>query len=184
VLLCQVGQRLDKDRVAIEALHTLDRVRMARLADDLLVQLVQRLDVVRCERNRDQQQVCLPLGDVILHRRRCLRPEPRLGAYLGLPAHSIRVDVVQAVHHRVHCCCYLDGVGVTWEIGVNRTMRRAKERRTLPLFTTDMGKLCAENSNTTLFLLSSGYSASFASMFWANASIKPGWTGQRSMTLH
>lgn len=35
----------------------------------------------------------------------------------------------------------------------------------IPLLTTSMGKLCAEKRRTALRLRSSGYSASFASMF-------------------
>src|SRR5215469_6632578 len=53
-----------------------------------------------------------------------------------------------------------------------------------PLLTTLMGRLCAENSSMTLSLLSGGYSWRVFSMFVANASTRPGCTGQRSMTLH
>jgi hypothetical protein len=53
-----------------------------------------------------------------------------------------------------------------------------------PLFTTLMGRLCAENRRTTLPLVSAGYVANCFSTFLAKASTRPGCTGHRSITLH
>lgn len=86
VLLGEISQSLDEDGVAVQTLHALDSVGMARLADDLLVKLVKGLDVIRCKGDRDQNEVLLTLVDVLLDRRLGLRAEPWLGADLRLVA--------------------------------------------------------------------------------------------------
>jgi hypothetical protein len=66
--LGKVGQGADKDGTPIEALDALDRVRVARLANDLQIKFIQCLYVVRREGDWDQHEVLLTFDHVFLNR--------------------------------------------------------------------------------------------------------------------
>lgn len=81
---CDVCQCLDEDAAAIQTLDALDAV-VACFVDDFLVELVERLDVVAGESDRDEYEVCLALLHVVGDCVASLRAEPGGGANLGLP---------------------------------------------------------------------------------------------------
>jgi hypothetical protein len=100
--LGQVGQRLDEDGAAVQAVYTPHAlVALGVLADNLLVQLVQRLNVVTGEGNGDQQHVCLALLHQALDRVRCLCAQPWLRADLRLPHKTVLVLHAESLHDSV-----------------------------------------------------------------------------------
>lgn len=112
--LGQAGQTLDEHLAAVQAVDAFDCVLVARLADHFLVELVECLDVVRREGDRDQDQIRLPLLGVLFHGIRCLRAEPGLGTDLRLVAETVRVGELEALHDGVDSCANLGRVRVAF----------------------------------------------------------------------
>ena len=67
-----VCQCLDENRGAIQTFRSFDRILMARLANNLFIKLIQRLDMVRCECYGNENEIFLALGDVFGHGVACL----------------------------------------------------------------------------------------------------------------
>jgi hypothetical protein len=111
--LCDVRQGVDEDGTVVQTVGALDAlVALCVLADDFLVELVQRLDVVGRKRNGDEEHVCLALLHVLLDRVGRLRAEPGLRADLRLPHEAVLVLHAQALHDGV------DGRGDLGRVGV------------------------------------------------------------------
>ena len=85
---------------------------MARLVDDLPIQLVQRLDVVAGEGDGHEDQVGLALGHVVRDGVGGLGAEPGGGADLRLPAQTVGVAEGEALHDGVDGGGDFGGVGV------------------------------------------------------------------------
>ena len=85
VLDSNIRQRLYKHGAPVQTLRPLD-TRVAGLMDNLLVEFVERFDVVACESDRDEDEVCLALSNVMGYCVGGLGAEPGGGADLGLPA--------------------------------------------------------------------------------------------------
>lgn len=86
VCLCEVGKPLNKHWAAVQALHSLDGISVAALANDFNVKFIERFNVIRGECNWNEKQVFLALLNVVFHSVRRLGPQPRLRADLRLPA--------------------------------------------------------------------------------------------------
>lgn len=86
VRLCEVGERLDEDGAAVQAVHPLDSICVPTLANDFNVELVQRFDVIRGECDWDKDQIFLALLDIVLDGVRSLGSQPSLWTDLRLPA--------------------------------------------------------------------------------------------------
>ena len=116
-----LGERVDEHRAAVEALGARD-AGTAGVADDLLVELEERLDVIAGEGDGDEQQIGLALGHVGRDGVAGLRAQPGGGADLGLPAEAVRVREAEARHDGVDGRGYFGGVGVAcldrWRLGV------------------------------------------------------------------
>lgn len=103
---------LDEDRVSVQALCPLD-ARAIGFMHNLQVQLIQGLDVVAREGNRNQKQIFLASFDIFLHRVACLGSEPCRRAHLRLPAQAVGVAEVETLHDRVDGCSDFCWIGIT-----------------------------------------------------------------------
>ncbi|KAI6759692.1 hypothetical protein HG530_010372 [Fusarium avenaceum] len=65
--LGNVGKSFDEHGAAVKRLNSLDGLGATAVGDDLLVQLVERLDMVGGEGDRDEHKVLLALGNVVLY---------------------------------------------------------------------------------------------------------------------
>lgn len=110
--LRNIRQGLNEHGAVIQTVGPLDRIRMSALTNDFLVQLVQRLDVVGREGDRDEDEVGLALLDVVLNCVGCLGTEPGGRPNLGLPAEAVWVRELETLHHRVDCCGDFGGVWI------------------------------------------------------------------------
>jgi hypothetical protein len=55
MFLDHLCKRFDKQRTTIQALSSLDSIFMARLTNQFLIQLIQRLNMIRCKSNRNKK---------------------------------------------------------------------------------------------------------------------------------
>ena len=113
MVLCDIRQRLDEHSVPVQAFDTLDTL-VVCLVDDLLVELVERLDMVTGESDWDQNEVGLALLDVVGDGVARLSAEPGGRADLGLPYEAVRVAVIEAGHHCVDGGGDFGGIWITF----------------------------------------------------------------------
>lgn len=112
VLMGNIGQGLDEDRVAIQTLCPLD-ARAVGFVHNLQVQLIQGLDVIAGKRNWHEDQVGLAALDIFHNSILRLGSKPCLRADLRLPAEAVGVAELQALHNGVDSCRHFGWVGVT-----------------------------------------------------------------------
>ncbi len=73
MLFCDIGKSLDESAISIQTVCSFDGILVAALADNLLVELVKSLNVVRREGNRHKDHVGLAAGNVARDGIRSLR---------------------------------------------------------------------------------------------------------------
>ena len=85
-----IRQRLYKNPTSVQTLRPLNP-RMPSLMYNLLIQFIQRLNMIARERYRNQYQIRLSLLNIFLHRIARLRTKPCGRPDLRLPAEAVGV---------------------------------------------------------------------------------------------
>jgi hypothetical protein len=80
-----ISKRLNENWATIQRLGPFNRIRVTTFSNDFFIKFIQSLDVIRCECNRNEDQIGLTFGDVVGDRIRGLRSQPCRRSNLGLP---------------------------------------------------------------------------------------------------
>ena len=112
--LRHIRQRANEYRTAIQTLRPLDPrpALLLRFMDYLLIKFEERLDMVACKCDGDEDKVGVAFTHVGHDGVRGLGAKPGGGTDLGLPAEAVRVAEVEACHDRVHGGSDFGGVRV------------------------------------------------------------------------
>lgn len=157
--LRNICESLDEDRVTVHTLGPLDAWKVPGIFHHLEIQLVKGFNMVTGERNGHENDVGVPTLYIFLDSVACLGTKPGGRSDLGLPAQTVGVAEIQSLHDSMDSGSDFCRVRITYD-PISQSSMQISGVALIPLFTTLIGKLCAENNNTALFLFSSGYVAS------------------------
>lgn len=126
----EVGDSAHENRAIIQAVHAVElETDLASLLDALEIEFVQRLNMVRCKSNRDDEGLCVAETAQTLYSIGGLLAEPGGWTDLGLPGESVWVGMAsearQSTNYRLHRRRYLCWIRIS---PVHHTHRKRVSR--------------------------------------------------------